>query len=359
MKKMLRMALMAAAMFMAVTTVAKAQGGGGGRGRGMNPVPILKDSLKVSDAVAAKADSIFKAYQTEVAPLMEAARGGDADARAKMTAARTKMTADIKALLTDEQKTKFDALMPAGPSWRRSLSLASRSTVLHDAGRHIVAARVAFVRSHARIFRPRCDPRPLMRGEFLDLSGARLYYYAAGTRGAGDPVVFMHGFPTSGHLWNDVVPLVPAGHRIVVLDLLGYGRSDRPLARAVDVRAHAERVVELLDELRIQRACIVGHGIGGGIAQSLAIRHAERVSSLCLVDSVAFDRWPTIEGRIARATLPVTRFFPPRLLLAILRRDLQRGYGDPDRAQRARSISTCGRSSAPRVATRSSRTFAR
>jgi pimeloyl-ACP methyl ester carboxylesterase len=174
-----------------------------------------------------------------------------------------------------------------------------------------------------------------MRGEFLDLAGARLYYYAAGTRGAGDPVVFLHGFPTSGHLWSDVVPLMPAGHRLVVLDLLGYGRSDPPLARAVDVRAHAERVVQVLDELRIRRACIVGHGIGGGIAQSVAIRHTERVSSLCLVDSVAFDRWPTIEGRIARATLPITRFLPLRLIVAVLRRDLRRGYQDPDRAARS------------------------
>jgi len=73
-----------------------------------------------------------------------------------------------------------------------------------------------------------------MRGEFLDLSGARLYYYAAGTRGAGVPVVFIHGFPTSSHLWNDVVPLMPQGHRLVVLDLLGFGRSDRPLTRPVD-----------------------------------------------------------------------------------------------------------------------------
>ena len=112
MKKMLRISLMAAAMFMTVTTVAKAQGGGG-RGRA-NPVTILKDSLKVSDAVAAKADSIYKAYQTETAPLNEAARGGDADARTKSMAARTKMMSDIKALLTDEQKTKFDAMMPTG-----------------------------------------------------------------------------------------------------------------------------------------------------------------------------------------------------------------------------------------------------
>jgi len=171
-----------------------------------------------------------------------------------------------------------------------------------------------------------------MRGEFLDLSGARLYYYAAGTRGAGMPVIFIHGFPTSSHLWADVVPLMPSGHRLVVLDLLGYGRSDRPRNRPMDVRAHAERVVELLDELRIQKACLVGHGIGGGIAQSIAVRHAHRVSHLCLIDSVAFDRWPTMGARMARATLPITRFLPPEVLSGVVRRRLERGYADPLRA---------------------------
>lgn len=117
MTKMMRMAMMTAAMFTVVTGVAKAQGGGmgGGRGgRGMNPVMILKDSLHVSESVAMKADSIYKAYQAESRPLMEASRGGDADARTKMMAARTKMTADIKGLLTEEQKAQFDKMMPTG-----------------------------------------------------------------------------------------------------------------------------------------------------------------------------------------------------------------------------------------------------
>jgi hypothetical protein len=117
MKKMIQMAMMAAAMFMVVTTVAQAQGGGG-RGR-PNVVSILKDSLKVSDAVAAKADSIVKAYQTANAPLMEAARGGDADARTKLAESRAKQTADIKALLTDDQKAAFDKIMAAMPQGRR------------------------------------------------------------------------------------------------------------------------------------------------------------------------------------------------------------------------------------------------
>src|SRR5437879_489580 len=98
-----------------------------------------------------------------------------------------------------------------------------------------------------------------MRGEFVDIAGARLYYYAAGTRGVGEPVVLIHGFPTSSHVWGDVVALFPPGHRIVVLDLLGYGRSDRPLGRPVSISAHAKRVVGLLDELRVGRACLVGH----------------------------------------------------------------------------------------------------
>src|SRR4051812_32915123 len=82
MQKTIKTLVMVAVMFVAVSTVAKAQGGGG-RGPRLTPVQVLTDSLKVSAAVAAKADTIYKAYQAEVAPLMEAARGGDADARTK------------------------------------------------------------------------------------------------------------------------------------------------------------------------------------------------------------------------------------------------------------------------------------
>ena len=167
-----------------------------------------------------------------------------------------------------------------------------------------------------------------MRGEFVDVAGARLYYYAAGTRGAGEPVVFLHGFPTSGHLWSDVVPQMPAGHRLVVADLLGYGRSDPPGGRSLTLRAHAERIVGLLDVLGIDRACIVGHDLGGGVAQSLAVHWPSRVSRLALIDSVAFTAWPSRDVRIARLFLPLIRYIPTDWLLPIVRADLERGYYD-------------------------------
>jgi 2-hydroxymuconate-semialdehyde hydrolase len=170
-----------------------------------------------------------------------------------------------------------------------------------------------------------------MRGEFVDLGGARLYYYAAGTRGVGEPVVFLHGFPTSSHLWREVVPLVPAGHRVVVVDLLGYGRSDRPLGRDVSLKGHAERLIVLLDALRITRATVIGHDIGGGVAQVMAVRHPTRVSRLCLVNSVGFDDWPTRNVRLAKASLALTRHLPATWILSVVRGDLQRGYTEQER----------------------------
>jgi 2-hydroxymuconate-semialdehyde hydrolase len=170
-----------------------------------------------------------------------------------------------------------------------------------------------------------------MRGEFVDLGGARLYYYAAGTRGAGEPVVFVHGFPTSSHLWREVVPLVPTGHRVVVVDLLGYGRSDRPLGRDLSLKGHAERLIALLDVLRITRATVIGHDIGGGVAQLLAVRHPTRVSRLCLVNSVGFDDWPTRNVRLAKASLALTRHLPATWILSVVRGDLQRGYTEQER----------------------------
>ncbi len=177
--------------------------------------------------------------------------------------------------------------------------------------------------------------RVQVRGEFLDVGGARLYYFAAGTRGGGEPLVLIHGFPTSSHLWQELVPLLPGGRRVVVLDLLGYGRSDPPGTLALDIKAHADRLLVLLDLLGINRACLIGHDVGGGIAQAVAVKAPHRVSHLCLVSSVAFDDWPSREVRLARATLPLTRHLPATWLLSVLRSDLARGYVDADLATRS------------------------
>src|SRR5882724_2524209 len=115
-----------------------------------------------------------------------------------------------------------------------------------------------------------------MRGEFVDVGGTRLYYFAAGTRGGGDPVIFLHGFPGSSHAWRQLTPLMPEGRRLVVADLMGCGRSDGPggtVAPRGTLAEHAGLVLRLLDDLNIARAAIVGHALGALIAQSVALDH--------------------------------------------------------------------------------------
>lgn len=177
-----------------------------------------------------------------------------------------------------------------------------------------------------------------MRGEFLDVGGVRLYYYAVGRRTPEPPVVLLHGFVASSHLWGSVAPLLAKERRVVVLDLLGHGRSDRPNGQPVNLRGHADRVVRLLDLLHVERACVVGHGLGGAVAQSLAVRWPTRVSHLGLVCSTGYDGWPPPELRLLRGLLPLTRHLPPGWLLGLLRTELQRGYSEPERAARSSDL---------------------
>jgi pimeloyl-ACP methyl ester carboxylesterase len=181
-----------------------------------------------------------------------------------------------------------------------------------------------------------------VRGEFVDIGGPRLYYYAAGTRGIGEPLLLIHGFPTSSHLWTRVVPLVPAGYRIVVPDLLGFGRSElgTPDSRGADLSivGHATRLARLLDVLQIEKVCAVGHGTGAAIALAMRARQPARVSRLCLVDAVTSTAaWPTLDGRHARAILPLLHALPGPLLLALVRRRLVNSYRDAAASAQAAS----------------------
>jgi len=176
-----------------------------------------------------------------------------------------------------------------------------------------------------------------MRGEFVDVGGRRLYYYAAGTRGAGEPVLFLHGALATSHLWQGVVPLMPAGHRLVVADLLGCGRSDRSDGEALSAPAQALHVLALMDALGIAEACLVGHGGGGAIATALTLSAPWRVTRLALVNSTAFDAWPSGAARVARliARTPLAGLVGAPFLAGIAHAALMRGFADPERGRHA------------------------
>jgi len=148
-------------------------------------------------------------------------------------------------------------------------------------------------------------------------------------------VLFLHGFPSSSHLWHGVVRQMPAGHRLIVLDQLGYGRSDRPGSSDLSVAGHAARALAVLDTLNVPSACVVGHDLGGAVAMWLAVRAPERVTRLALVSSVGFDGWPRRRTRVARALIPLVRQLPAPLLAGEAYASLLRGFSDRDMGRHA------------------------
>jgi pimeloyl-ACP methyl ester carboxylesterase len=103
----------------------------------------------------------------------------------------------------------------------------------------------------------------------VDVDGIGIQYEVTGE---GQPVVLLHGFPDSGRLWRHQVPaLVEAGFQVVVPDLRGYGRSDKPEAvEAYSLVLLAGDVLAVLADLGITRAHLVGHDWGAALAWALA-----------------------------------------------------------------------------------------
>jgi pimeloyl-ACP methyl ester carboxylesterase len=122
--------------------------------------------------------------------------------------------------------------------------------------------------------------------------------------GMGPSVVLIHGIPTHGFLWRKVAEhLVVAGREVIIPDLLGYGKSDKPNDVDLGIAAQADRLLSLLPSIGWKEGTVIGHDIGGGVAQLMALRDSIRLRRLVLVDAIAYDSFP--EPGIARLKDPV------------------------------------------------------
>jgi pimeloyl-ACP methyl ester carboxylesterase len=116
--------------------------------------------------------------------------------------------------------------------------------------------------------------------------------------GQGEPVILLHGIPTWSYLYHEVIPLLAPEVRVLAPDFLGHGHSDRRDRFDRSLRAQTRMILAFMDALGLERATIVGHDTGGGVALIMGIEHPERVERLVLSNVVAYDSWP-IDDMIA------------------------------------------------------------
>jgi pimeloyl-ACP methyl ester carboxylesterase len=109
-----------------------------------------------------------------------------------------------------------------------------------------------------------------------------------GTDGA---IVLLHDIMGGAFTWEDVLPQLASLKRAVyAIDMLGYGESDHPWQSDTSIWGHADCLSFLFNQLNLTNVVLVGHGIGGGVAQVLATRLCiERVAALVLIDTLAYE----------------------------------------------------------------------
>lgn len=123
---------------------------------------------------------------------------------------------------------------------------------------------------------------------WFDTPDGRLHYVDEGPRD-GRPVVLLHGNPTWGFLYRNFIgPLVDAGHRVIVPDHLGFGRSDKPRdPGSYRIDGHVRRLDALLESLDLREVTVVPQDWGGPIGLPWAVAHPERVAGLFLLNTAA------------------------------------------------------------------------
>ena len=133
---------------------------------------------------------------------------------------------------------------------------------------------------------------------YLDVDGLRMHYLDEGPRG-GTPVVCFHGEPSWAYLYRKMVrPLVDAGHRVIVPDYAGFGRSDKPTDRRwYTYDRHCDLVAAVLGALDVRDATVVVQDWGGPIGLRWAVQNADRVAALAIFNTGLFT------GRVSKGFL--------------------------------------------------------
>jgi non-heme chloroperoxidase len=123
---------------------------------------------------------------------------------------------------------------------------------------------------------------------YLDVRDTRLYYEDAG---AGPVLLLLHGWGSSGRVWQSCLPDLVRDHRVVTLDWRGCGRSDRPLAGNTIDGAVAD-LAAVIEALGLAGTVVVGSSFGGVFATELALGRPELVAGVVAVDSPGY--WPAV-----------------------------------------------------------------
>ncbi len=124
----------------------------------------------------------------------------------------------------------------------------------------------------------------------IDLAQTRIAYRDSG---AGDPLLFIHGWPLSSLTWRKVIPALEPSYRCIAIDLMGAGDTEADLSSDFSIPAQAGMLAAFLDALKLPSVTVIAHNSGALIGRQLAVDQPGRASRMVIFDT-------EVPGHVAR-----------------------------------------------------------
>lgn len=124
--------------------------------------------------------------------------------------------------------------------------------------------------------------------QFVSIGGYRIHYVE---EGKGGPILFIHGNATSSYLWRNILPQVArkTGERGIALDLLGFGKSDKPADINYTLQLHYDILEGFIEHLNLKNIILVLHDWGGPLGAYYAVLHPENVRGMVLMETFLWN----------------------------------------------------------------------
>ena len=142
-------------------------------------------------------------------------------------------------------------------------------------------------------------------------------------QGQGKPIVLLHGLGASTYAWRKVAPLLAEDHRVIAIDMKGFGRSSKPLDERYAARDHARLIAGFMAGRGLEDVTLVGHSFGGTVALALLLAEqpsSSRVGRVVLIDAPAYpQRWPITVDLLSDPTTAeaALRVVPPEVTVKL------------------------------------------
>lgn len=129
---------------------------------------------------------------------------------------------------------------------------------------------------------------PSIKSQFIKVEHLKLHYLEMGS---GEPILLLHGWPTSAYLWRNLIPTLAENNRVIALDLPGFGKSDKRSSDSFSFTYQNKMIDGFLKELGIEQVNLAVHDLGGPLGLFWAVRHPEKVLRITLLNTLVYPEF--------------------------------------------------------------------